>query len=414
MLEKIPEEWKTEALLLLVGGNALPNFVAARLLLKPGGTLHMLKSTATSEVAQALAATTGGACELHEIANPASKSAVADVVADVLDRYCRGVTTGLHYTGGTKSMAVHAHAEVRRRRPDAVLTYLDSRTLHLYSDGSIGSVPVQYSVTPTIVDLLKLHGLQLTHEDRFVASGVPQSPRIIMSQLNRALAQAHQTPEGSRAYNDWCQAYLRDRKRGALVEKVQHFPTLPVPFPDTPALSDVAQQMRVEFNVTTDAFDPKAVVDRGGSGLKSIGELVGHLDGKWLEHYVAEALMANQSKHNLSSIGMSLDIDGRQSPYDFEVDVGALQGYQLYAVSCTRSAARGLCKSKMFEALIRAQQLGGSEAKTALVCAYDSPEILEQQIRDRWRPETSARVRVFGAKHLPDLTTHLGFWLEQP
>ena len=113
MFDTIPEEWKTETLLLLVGGNPLPNYVAAKLLLKPGGTLHLLYSHATGDIASAIAAAVGAQHLAHEISNPASRSSVSDRVAEVLDKHCRNRTVGLHNTGGTKSMAVHAHAAVR-------------------------------------------------------------------------------------------------------------------------------------------------------------------------------------------------------------------------------------------------------------------------------------------------------------
>ena len=414
MFDTIPEEWKTETLLLLVGGNPLPNYVAAKLLLKPGGTLHLLYSHATGDIASAIAAAVGAQHLAHEISNPASRSSVSDRVAEVLDKHCRNRTVGLHYTGGTKSMAVHAHAAVRQHRQDAVLTYLDSRTLHLYCDGSIGAVPVQYSVEPTLVDLLKLHGLQLVHEDHFLKDGQPRWPDLILGGLNAALARAHSQSEGAKAYAEWCQTYLRDAKRNSLVRKAQHFPVSPLPFPEDPCLHEVTEQMKVAYGLVADSFDPQTVVQRNNSEVKSIGDLVAHLDGKWLEYCVADAFIQNRTEHRLNSVGMSLDIDGKQSVYDFEVDVGALQGYQLYAVSCTRSAEKRLCKSKLFEALIRAEQLGGSEAKTALVCAFDKPGELEKEVRERWRPETSSRIRVFGAEHLPDLKMHLGVWLKQP
>lgn len=409
----VPETWKTENLLLLVGGNPLPNYVAAELLLKPGGTLHLLYTDATGEIASAIATTTKLKAKRHRITDPASKSAVAEIVASVLECCCQGQTVGLHYTGGTKSMAVHAHAEVRRLRPDAVLTYLDSRKLWLYCDAYVGPIPVQYSVKPTIVDLVGLHGLTLVSEEKLVKDDKPVFPEPMLPQLSAALARAHATAAGSTEYNEWCMEFLRREKRkDKLVEKLGQFPQNPVPLPLALSLAEVVEQIQRGFGLQEGSFDPQVVLARQIPGIDSIENLVKYFDGGWIEQYVAEAFLQNSTKHNLHSISVSLDTDKKQSPYDFEFDVAALQGYQLYAVSCTRSAAKGLCKSKLFEAMARAEQLGGSEAKTALVCAYQQPEELEKEVQERWRPETSGRLKVFGAKHLANLRSEFDTWLQ--
>ena len=52
---------------------------------------------------------------------------------------------------------------------------------------------------------------------------------------------------------------------------------------------------------------------------------------------------------------------------DFELDVAVVLGYQLIAVSCYAGKSAHTAKMKGFEALHRAQQLGGSEALSILV-----------------------------------------------
>jgi len=414
MSTMVPEIWKTDNLLLLVGGNPLPNYVAAKLLLKPGGTLHLLYTAATGEIASAIAATANVKAKRHEIANPANKSTVAESVAGALECCCQGQTVGLHYTGGTKSMAVHAYTEVRRRCPGAVLTYLDSRNLALYCDAYPGTIGVQFSVKPTIVDLVRLHGLTLVNEEKHVKDNKPVRPEPVLPQLNAALAKAHATKEGASAYDKWCKQFLRQKERkDELVKKLGQFPRNPVPLPTDSSLAEVVTQIQIAFGLEADAFCPEAVLERHIPDIDSTKKLVKYLDGGWMELHVADAFLQNSDKHELHSISISLDVDKKQSPYDFEFDVAALQGYQLYAVSCTRSAETRICKSKLFEAMARAEQLGGSEAKTALVCAYQNPEELEKEVQERWRPEMNSRLRVFGAKHLADLHSEFDIWLRQ-
>ena len=53
-LENIPDEYRTDHLLLLVGANPLPNYVAARLLTKPNSKIHLLHTQVTGESADSL------------------------------------------------------------------------------------------------------------------------------------------------------------------------------------------------------------------------------------------------------------------------------------------------------------------------------------------------------------------------
>jgi hypothetical protein len=91
------------------------------------------------------------------------------------------------------------------------------------------------------------------------------------------------------------------------------------------------------------------------------------------------------------------------------VDVIALRGYQLFAFSCSTDKKKPLLKLKLFEAYIRARQLGGDEARVALVCCSNDPEGLEHEMRRDVDPE--GRIRVFGRKHLADLKVHIESWI---
>ena len=87
-----------------------------------------------------------------------------------------------------------------------------------------------------------------------------------------------------------------------------------------------------------------------------------------------------------------------------------MRGYQLFALSCTSSDDKGLCKSKLFEAYRRARQMGGDEARVALVCYSDKPDKIKQsfisQIND-------SRVMVFGSKHIENLADELKIWIKE-
>ncbi|MFP4441185.1 MAG: hypothetical protein ACLFVO_28460 [Chloroflexaceae bacterium] len=55
----------------------------------------------------------------------------------------------------------------------------------------------------------------------------------------------------------------------------------------------------------------------------------------------------------------------------FEFDVAFMRGHQLFGLSCSAMTKKPELKKKLFEAAVRAAQLGGGETCFALVCCAD-------------------------------------------
>jgi len=401
MFRKIPNEWMADHLFVLVGGNPLPNYVAGKLLLKAGDAIHLIHSPGTASVANRLAKCFEHSYS-HEIQNPSNGGEIGDVIQAALAQIPGNADVGLHYTGGTKAMAVHAHSAFKRgmakRGSKGVLTYLDAATLSLLRDDEWNPVSVQFAITPELETLLQLHGIQLQH---------PPKREVWFPELNQALAQAHRSVEGQKAYDSWCQN-LRREKDGQLARRQRDLSTPTIPYPTDPALGEVAEVMRKTFEKGGCVFDPMAVIGNWTVGPKNMKELIRYLDGVWVEHLVLQTFIEISTSCGLHDYGMSLDTTNDQ--YDFEFDVAAMQGYQLCAVSCTRNATRRLNKSKLFEATIRATQLGGDEARVGLVCCEKDPEILENQVTKLWGAERG-KIRVFGSSDLTNLSERFSQWL---
>ncbi len=407
MLESISDDWKTDNLFVLVGGNPLPNYVAAHALLRPEGWLHLVYSTDTMGIASKLASYfPDDRVKTHCLDDPSNCTEIRRLISTALKTHCKPGSIGLHYTGGTKSMSVHAYQVIDKMQPKAIFTYLDARTLQLRRDDQVNPQPAKFAAKPTVADLFTLHDIKLQHT---IPTGVP-SP--IFPELEKVLALAHANKAGADAYDDWCKQYLRDPNTGKLVEKSTQFRQRPLPFPTETVLEPVANALRLEFDESRDSFEPEEVVARvqEKTGLKKVKHLVDYLDGKWLEQWTLAAFIANQTKGCLHSFASSLESHQTEARLQFEFDVAAMQGYQLYAVSCTRDASKTLCKSKLFEAFIRASQLGGDEARVGLVCAYDKPAALQSQVAESHRASKN-RMRVFGASELEKLPEHFAKWL---
>lgn len=133
--------------------------------------------------------------------------------------------------------------------------------------------------------------------------------------------------------------------------------------------------------------------------------------GYWLEVWTANKVheMLGQM-NNPPQIGLKCIRDNGR---DFEIDVAFINKHRLYAISCTASIMKKPkdtlvnCKRKLFEIAIRAQQLGGALARSALVCLMDGGnekssyvEQLRNDIADIW--DATHTPEVFGLSDLKE------------
>lgn len=384
----IPDKYRTQNLFLLIGTNPLPNYVAARLLLADGGNLYLVHSKDTGPVADRI-------CEALDISlfgDRVTKISISD--DDLLDGYeiyqkvrehaAELQDIHLNYTGGTKMMVANSYRAIRQANPDASFSYLDkklklvidhpTRPAELYAVGT--------AVHLTLETLMKMHGVTFD-KDKMRCKAVGQ-------EICKALAELYIQDNGPSLWKDW-------------IEKSNHWTTLPS---NEPGLKNVERAFRKMCS--PDAPTPDLVAQKLGiyDHLRQYG---GWFGGKWLEDYVLHTLQsAIQGRDDIKHIGLGLDFKGRG--YDFEFDVAAMRGYQLFAISCKTSSKKSKCKLALFEAYVRAQQMGGDEARVALVCTYDRPGALRAEIEAEWDAE--GKIRVFGRNQLLDLEAHLQQWFD--
>jgi hypothetical protein len=285
-------------------------------------------------------------------------------------------------------MSVHAYRSVERWCSDAgvvpVASYLDARHLELVFDppdiesGDMSQcVYVGREVALTLEQLMQLHGLSLREPVR-TAPLLPLSAREV--------ARAISTPAGLAAWKTY---------RGV---------SAPFPLPNADALAEIKKQLIAELGLTPSATIPANALPNGRMSQWLTG-------GDWLEDEVQRALGECKDRCGLTEVAASLKPN---LPDDnFEFDVAAVRGHQLFAFSCSikgdEGGAKGELKHKLFEALLRAHQLGGDEARVALVCCRQDVQALENEVRrdiDR-----DGHTRVFGRQHLGNLSHHLAEWI---
>ena len=136
----VPLEFQTENLVLLIGTNPLPNLVAAKLLLKEDGTLYLVHSADTGAIALQLEKALMDRYGVHQCQKvEVDQASARDVRTKIesLMKTSRG-SVGLHYTGGTKTMAVHTYRAIEsgtpRTAPRPVFSYLDANSFELRVD----------------------------------------------------------------------------------------------------------------------------------------------------------------------------------------------------------------------------------------------------------------------------------------
>jgi hypothetical protein len=393
-LSSIPNECKTDHLFLLVGANPLPNFVAASLLHNPGATIYLLHTDTTLKIAEHLSnrlrhhypqlkIVLG---EIDTTDNEKIDKAIRQILGVIPER----ASLGLHYTGGTKAMSVHAYRAIVEQRPDAVFTYLDAQTLSLRIDGRAGepmkTVKVSDKCNVDLSTLAQLHGY----------AGVDPAPKVANEARNSiidALLQIHMDKAGCEKWRAYASA--------------SKFQTLPTKddYPDLLPFIAITEQ------ICQGQPSPDQLAMKLGLYPK-LASYSKWLIGEWLEEYVYQHLQAIRTKVQLfdATFGIKPKLTTKSGENrGFDLDVAAMRGYQLFAISCRAAYGKPEAKEHLMEVYVRARQLGGDEARIGLVCFYDKPHRLQAEIEENWY--TEGRVQVFGKEHLARLSDHFRDWI---
>lgn len=395
-------------LVLLVGTNPLPNYVAIKYFLKCNRQMQQIwlvysENTAlqsgTGELADNIQAVIK-----DEFANSDFKLLFKFVplnnvgsASSILRDLKRGfespgnATFHLNYTGGTKSMAVQTYKyffEVFGER--CTFSYLDGREFKLKSDeDEYITNDLRYEIGISLDNLIKLHGYE---------KGSPQDNPIYpetIKKFEEIINQGKLTD-----FLKWKKENIRkvyyDKKCNFIKQKSSFLKH------NNLSSQDDIDKFKQEFKKTPDIILEllrtipleKSILDENGD-IWVPGELVTNneykerlkstvtdfLDGKWLEVYVYNVITQGiQNDDKLKElyekgqieVADNWTIRKKGSGKDFELDVILLNGYQVCGISCTTDPSHGLCKSKGFEVMHRTKQIGGEEAKSILVsCISD-------------------------------------------
>ncbi|HXK58586.1 MAG TPA: hypothetical protein PLP42_01710 [Acidobacteriota bacterium] len=344
-----------ECLFLLVGSNPLPNYLAA-LILKPKA-VRLFYSPETRAVKDHL--------------EERLKAALPNVCLD--DKYIHDVTSAeevakafddippdahLHYSGGTKVLAAHARMAFREILGEDALeraSYMDERKGLLRFDSGCHLDLSEQKLDLTLDYLLALHGIK-RHQPRSPQTGDPtesDAMKIAIAGIRnptfaRTLYRIHRLENGKRVPFDKASDAF-----SSLHEALSRIP-------NAPQIPEAYWKEEETFETWSDFCE-------------------------WLEVWCGSVLRRILSENQIVVDLNCTLANGREC----QIDVAVVRGHRLYLISCTTDTTIGICKSKLFEVAMRARQLGGDLARSALVCLIDGCDSKETRA-DKLRKDVAA------------------------
>mgnify|MGYP001026180078 CR=1 FL=1 len=412
----IDAAYQVNALFLLLGENNLPNAVAALTLTCPGGEVYLIYTDRTQAKAENLRdflQGTGQFGAVHGVDLAAYQSEPSEI-RKRLAMAMLGLSgrVGMNYTGGTKAMAVHAYGLVAERYPDAVFSYLDSNTSTMVVDNPSGPSPrFKIPIKLSLKSLLQIYGLQWKADQ-------PPRQEPLCTAAATDFMRLHQDYALGEEWRCWCNQVLRRVAKSDRFNRwLEEWELAQLdPLRMGQLSPDWVRVLQRHFAAGVSDWNLRAGVLLGEFAAEPspLAGLCQWLDGVWLEHYTLAQVQQIAEGSGIHEAKMSLNIANPQnldqSWAKFEFDVAFMQGYQLFALSCSATHQRGLCKSKLLEARTRSQQMGGIEARFGLVCLARGTKSLQQELATETRDR---RVAVFGRADLPLLGQKIRAWVAE-
>lgn len=384
--------YRTDTLILLVGGNPLPNYVAAHLLSRTASQIVLIHSEGTQARAKLLEQVLrreGRTKLTRESVNEADPASIFQQVQAVAQKHPSG-SIGLNYTGGTKAMSVHAYRALEQVNSQAIFSYLDARRLSMVIDRT-DCLLIEQRVAVSLDTLLELHGLESRKRDMQKAISTPALP-----DTRAALLKVHTDAAQRAGWRTWCQQHLRrDNGKHKTDGDLNKLTVADV------TVADV--QAAFQQDATAVPLLKDILVRKGSSIAK-------WLEGDWFEEYVFGCVQACIAHRAACDLAMT--INPAIGSTDFEFDIGLMYGHQFFGISVTTDDTKPLCKSKLLEAVVRTEQLGGAEARCALVCCAND-EIVDKLKDEVQGLPNETLIRVFGAQQIDQLAEHLDQWITE-
>ena len=282
----------------------------------------------------------------------------------------------LNYTGGTKAMSVHIYRALDNMFGEGFsASYLDARDYHMKFDKNPDLITgdLRKLIQLSDNDLFKLHNIEIiTKGGEYLDSLGDKSISDDIMQCLAELANKNKLLDLRNWFTDANQGGLikEGKKDRNLIDRVLAQYSLP----NNPEL--FAYLSMFPRNDRFCDKEGKWIYDNFDKNVNS-NLLRKFNEGGWLESYVAWVLRKHNrnNKNNIIS-NIKLKTIGNTGSDKFEIDVLAINGYQICGISCGtpikydkegKERLSNSLKNKGFEIILRSSQIGGEEARSALV-----------------------------------------------
>lgn len=379
-----------DILILLVGENPLPNWVVAKYLLVTGrpdqqllprpSKIILLHSHDTQQMAKNLhtnlkALVSGNIFLVNIGENERDAQAIRKELGNILTNFRNGISSlHLNYTGGTKPMAVHSYLEVFSSQIQVKKIFSDLNPTTFKIQLAEQTCNTQYPVTEDLRDKVSL-----SLQEIFQLHSALGGNGIILS--NQGATDPTFSYPGEVDIYKFANEFFQDNSR------------------ILPNIWDMANERNKERKTNHNYILPwnkiisllsHTTVDKWLDGLyknfpsltlfnsanlgptipqsnEKFDKLIDFFTGKWLEDFILVNItdLKAARKIVITELRKNVEVSYKQRPA--EMDVIVLKGYELFLFSCTTSEKIKEVKLKAFEALYRAEQLGGAHAQSVIV-----------------------------------------------
>ena len=424
-------------LILTVGTNALPVWVAWYHLkdkLEQPVYVRFVHTRQTKPETMRLKQYFRGATFLSSLeTSSGNPSTVRDDIMVVLNE-----TTNLHvhYTGGTKVMSVETVSAIEAKRGENIslqTSYLDPR-------GDSGPIIVSRQPGPLVEDTRKgispslkliadlngfelgknvgknvrtptseqLHAGQQVLDSVIVDASMEENFRLIFSNRNSPWNEAFADRRGNfcRRLPENGNFHLPDKANDVWKDQL------------LPKLNEVYTNCKWNLGDGTLSYSP-----RNKQQMQEMEQMHNFLNGIWLEYAVYAALsnalkgiFSNNNERGNYALFHNVYVQRSRGKL-FELDVLAVLGHQIVVVSCTFTSNQALIKQKGMEAILRARQLGGDEARAIVLCSADKSvsDLVQRELHDEIG-STAPPLEIWGKSRYPrrpmqELTNKFGSYL---
>ena len=363
-----------DILILLVGSNPLPNYVVGSYLVNKKrkdkekmpvpDTIILVHSDKTKIFAEKLNYEFKKLADIQYI-DLKNKENDPECIKNKLINFLKSKNNisslHLNFTGGKKTMAVYSYMAVYDYTKEKVIfSYLDpdKRRLVLQDGRHFPAThDLREDVLLNIQTVLELHDMKIINP----GNEKPLYERVMnKNQFDEFIKMAvEKYYQNDRSYkncvNDICNFMRRKdvKPKWRKPQKVQE-------------IINKANQQSLFLpliQLNSSLFSQYL----SGSCYNKFYDFCEFITGKWLEDFVLVTLQKLKQKGNIEVEEIKKGVEAHYADRKTEIDVIVIKGYEMFLISCTTSQEIRFVKQKAFEALYRAEQLGGEHAKVVVV-----------------------------------------------